>query len=127
MDDTALAGIHALVVDDVQDNRTILQVMLEYSGATVTVVENAADAIAAALKNPFDVILMDIQMAQMNGLEATQKLRSAGYNKPIVALTAYAYPEERRRCIDAGCDDHLAKPIKRNELLELISSLAKRT
>jgi two-component system, sensor histidine kinase len=126
MSDQALAGIHALVVDDVQDNRTILQVMLERSGAIVTVVENGADAIATALKKPFDVILMDVQMSEMTGIEATRKLRSAGYTKPIVALTAHAYREERDECLEAGCDEHIAKPVKRLELLELISALAKR-
>lgn len=123
MGDDLLNGIHALVVDDTHDNRIILKVMLENSGAKVTLAENGEEAVNLALKAPFDVILMDIQMVEMDGLEATKKLREAGYKRPIIALTAHTFREERDRCIEAGCDEHLSKPIHRAELIRMICAL----
>jgi CheY-like chemotaxis protein len=80
--------------------------------------------VTMALNGNHQVVLMDIQMPKMDGYEAVTKLRSNGYNQPIIALTARALREERERCISIGCDDCLTKPVNRAELISRVSELA---
>jgi signal transduction histidine kinase len=115
-----LAELHILVVDDSSDNRLLLASLLKNQGATVDFAENGRQAVEKSTTAEFDLILMDIQMQVMNGLDATRELRRLGYGKPIIAVTAHAMTEESRKCIDAGCTDHLAKPIDRDHLIRLI-------
>ena len=96
--------------------------ILSKAGFQVTVAENgqvACDKALAAFSEgkPYDMILMDMQMPVLEGCEATRRLRAAGYARPIVALTAHATVEDRRKCLDAGCDFYVTKPINRAELL----------
>ena len=99
--------------------------LLERAGAEVTIAENGKVAVAQALAAravdaPFDVILMDMQMPELDGYGAARELRHAGWNGPIIALTAHAMAEDRQRCLDAGCDDFTTKPVNRAELLGMI-------
>ena len=95
-------------------------------GATVTIAENGKEAIDAAMQGlqngePFDVILMDMQMPIMDGYTATSLLRNKNYKHTIIALTAHAMAEDRQKCIDAGCDDYLSKPIDKAKMQQTIS------
>jgi len=117
-----------LVAEDGVDNQRLIRHLLTTAGATVTVVENgklAVEAAMHALRNdePYHIILMDMQMPEMDGYSATRQLRSEGYTRPIVALTAHATTGDRERCLDAGCDDYLSKPVHRKTLLQLVKQL----
>jgi signal transduction histidine kinase/CheY-like chemotaxis protein len=123
-----LSGRRILVVEDGPDNRRLLARILERAGAQVALVNNGAEALdAVAHRTPtllrFDLILMDMQMPVLDGYQATRRLRSQGYDRPIVALTANAMQHDRQRCLDAGCDDYLTKPIVRSDLLRLVGGL----
>jgi PAS domain S-box-containing protein len=107
----SLNGIKVLVVDDAPDNQQLIWRYLTKRGAVVDSAENGLVGCRKALSGNYDVILMDIQMPEMDGYTATQRLRSAGYQKPIIALTAHAMDEVRTKCLNVGCNDHLAKPI----------------
>ncbi|HYE21781.1 MAG TPA: ATP-binding protein [Tepidisphaeraceae bacterium] len=109
---------HVLLAEDGEDNQHLLTVFLEQAGATVTLATNGADAVRLALAGTFDLVLMDMQMPVMDGYRAAGELRQAGYDKPVIALTAHAMAEDRTRCLAAGCTDYLTKPIDRVKLLE---------
>jgi CheY-like chemotaxis protein len=116
-----------LLAEDGPDNLRLIAFLLRKAGADVTLAENGQIAVDLALaaervSKGFDVVLMDIQMPVMDGYEATRTLRNAGYTGPIIALTANAMTEDRQRCIDAGCDDYMSKPINRNTLLEVVAA-----
>lgn len=113
-----------LLAEDGIDNQRLIRAFLERAGYRVEVVATGVDAVAAGLdslarEEPFDLILMDIHMPQLDGYGATRQLRSAGYPGPIVALTARAMKGEREECLAAGCDDYASKPIERVRLLTL--------
>lgn len=116
-----------LLAEDGIDNQLLVSTHLSRAGARVTVAENgrvAADQAMAALLagDPFDVILMGMQMPEMDGYAATSELRRKGYKGPIVALTAHAMAGDRERCLGAGCTDYLTKPISRAKLVESVAS-----
>ena len=113
-----------LVVDDSEDNRDILKIMLKSTGAKIETAENGEAGIERALNSEFDVVLMDIQMPGIDGHEAAKRLRSKGFRKPILALTAHALKEDRERSIQSGCDDHITKPIRKDELVSAVAHYA---
>jgi signal transduction histidine kinase/ActR/RegA family two-component response regulator len=111
-------SLRVLVAEDNQVNRIVVQHMLARGGHQVTVVGTGTDAIAAARRASFDVILMDVQMPEMNGLEAAAAIRAdaAIAHLPIIGITAHALRGDRERCLEAGMDDYLPKPIRRRDL-----------
>ncbi|MCK6396031.1 response regulator [Zoogloea sp.] len=120
-----LAGLRILVAEDNDINQQIARGLLERIGATVSIADNgrsALETLIAAGPDAFDVVLMDLQMPEMDGLEATRRIRSDPRlaHLPIIAMTAHAMAEERQRCIDAGMNDHVAKPIVVERLVQAI-------
>jgi CheY-like chemotaxis protein/HPt (histidine-containing phosphotransfer) domain-containing protein len=120
----ALGGIKILLAEDSADNQVLLRSVLGNAGAAVEVVENGRLAIERAQTGTFDVVLMDMNMPEMDGYEATRRLRDRGYAHPILALTANAMSGDCERCLSVGCDAHLAKPIDRKQLLETVTQYA---
>jgi CheY-like chemotaxis protein len=117
----ALANTKVLVVDDSDDNQTLIGRYLRGSGIEqVDLAENGEQAIEKASREPYDVILMDIQMPVLDGHAATARLRANGYRKPIIALTAHAFKEERERALRGGFTAYLTKPVNRKVLIESI-------
>ncbi len=121
----AAQSARLLLVEDGVDNRRLVSYMLGKAGLQVSHAENGAEGLEQALAardagEPFDVILMDMQMPVMDGYEATRRLRQADYEGPIIALTAHAMVGDRERCLEAGCDGFATKPIDRRELMRKI-------
>jgi signal transduction histidine kinase/DNA-binding NarL/FixJ family response regulator len=100
-----------LLVEDGVDNQQLITMCVEKTGADLTIAVNGREGVDAALADKYDLILMDIQMPVMDGIAATVELRKKGYTLPIVSLTANAMLSDRKKCIDAGADDYLVKPI----------------
>ncbi|NNC74782.1 MAG: response regulator, partial [Acidimicrobiia bacterium] len=114
-----LKGVRVLVVDDSAVNQRITFLMLDRLGCRVDTAANGLEAIEAVRAVPYDIVLMDVQMPTMDGLEATRQIRSAersGEHIPIVAMTAFAMRGDRERCLEAGMDDYLAKPVSPEDL-----------
>ncbi|MHB8123044.1 MAG: ATP-binding protein [Desulfuromonadaceae bacterium] len=118
-----------LVADDVEINRVLIQAILEPYGHTIVFAEDGGKALEVFKSKRFDVVLMDVQMPSVDGLEATRAIReyeratdrSGGVS--IVAMTAFAGQENRQICLDAGMNDYLSKPIKPEQLLQLLEKL----
>ena len=102
---------HVLLVEDNPDNQNLIGRLIQSVGATVEVAGNGLQAIDMAMAHVFDLILMDVQMPEMGGLEATRVIRQSGFTGPIIALTAGTLKEDVQKCLDAGCDQFLSKPI----------------
>lgn len=116
--------LKVLVAEDVAANQKLIQHVLRKRGHAVTIASNGREAVVCASREPFDIILMDMLMPEMDGIEATASIRLLpGYEQvPIVALTARAMIGDRERCLAAGMDDYLAKPLDVPKLLEVIKS-----
>ena len=118
-------GCRILLAEDGPDNQRLIAFLLRKAGAEVELAGDGRIALDLALAarqagNPFDLILMDMQMPVMDGYETTQQLRSAGFEQPIIALTAHAMTQDRKKCIDAGCDDYVTKPIDPKTFVQLL-------
>jgi len=114
-----------LLAEDGVDNQDLISFHLRDAGLEVEVVPDGLQAYEAAVKSmrigvPFDVILMDMQMPEMDGYTATRRLRNDGYVRPIVALTAHAMGGDKQKCIAAGCSDYVTKPIEWDRLLTML-------
>lgn len=122
-----LSGLRVLLAEDSADTRRILSLFLRQAGATVVEATDGAEACALGLAGDrdFDVVLLDLQMPSCDGLTATQRLRAAGANVPIVALTGTTRLEELQACLAAGCNGCAAKPIERRVLIETVLRFAR--
>jgi CheY-like chemotaxis protein/anti-sigma regulatory factor (Ser/Thr protein kinase) len=120
-----LAERRVLLVDDVIDVRNLLRSYLQDAGAQVVDASDGAAALVTFERmrgehRPPDVVLLDMQMPVLDGYDAARGLRGQGYTRPIIALTAAAMRGDRERCLDAGCDDYLTKPVTREVLIECV-------
>jgi len=125
-----LKGCKILLVEDYPDNREIISFILQSAGALVDLAENGQEGVTKALtvneiNEPYDLILMDMQMPIMDGYEATSLLRKQNYQGCIVALTAHAMDSDMENCKQAGCNGFATKPINRNKLVLMIKELLK--
>lgn len=115
-----------LIAEDVESNFLYLKAVLSKLNATVFWAKNGLEAIDLCTpENAIDLVLMDLQMPEMNGYEATQILKKKFPQLPIVAQTAFAMSDDREKAIDAGCNDYLAKPIKSKDLLSVVGKYIK--
>ncbi len=112
-----------LIVDDSPDNQAVIGLFLSKAGAICETANDGEEGIKLALSKEFDLILMDLQMPRMDGYQAVRILKELGYKKPIVALTAHALKAEKTRCLQAGFNEYLTKPIDRNLLIRTIARL----
>lgn len=109
-----------LVAEDNLVNRKLIHHMLQKLGHEANLVMDGVECVSAAMSREYDMILMDVQMPNMDGLEACQRLREAGIETPIVAVTAHAMPEDNDRCLAVGMNDYLAKPLAPDALQKVI-------
>ena len=124
-----LTGISILVAEDEPVNRALLEDNLLEDGAQVTMVCNgrqAVERIQADGADAYDLVLMDLQMPEMDGYEATRRIKALADGLPIIAQTAHAFDEERERCLAAGMVGHITKPINPDELVDVIRRHARR-
>ncbi|WP_298037764.1 ATP-binding protein [uncultured Desulfuromonas sp.] len=119
-DDRKTSGGRILIAEDNATTQRLLKILLEGIGCQVTIVDNGLEAVESAGGGGFDLILMDGQMPQMDGLEATRKIRERGISVPIVALTARALKEDVDICLASGMDDYLRKPFKQKQLQGMV-------
>ncbi len=122
----ALQGARVLLAEDERINRVLTETLLTQAGVEVTCVENGEEACREALTGDYQIVLMDVQMPVMDGLEATRKIRSCEREggrrrQTIIALTAFAMQGDREKCLQAGMDDYLSKPIEKNQLLGMLT------
>ncbi|MBN2667883.1 MAG: response regulator [Bacteroidales bacterium] len=120
LQDNILFHLKILVVEDNVFNQKVGQKLLNQLGCTVEIAENGEIAVDLVSKNSYDIVLMDVQMPVMNGLEATELIRSNGNNVPIIAMTANATVKDREICITSGMNNFLTKPIRKDELLKIL-------
>ena len=121
-------ALRLLLAEDSAVNQRLVIGLLEQHGHSLKIVDTGWKAVAASAEELFDAILMDVQMPEMDGLEATRKIRereAAGRDRvPIIAMTAHALPGDRERCLESGMDEYLTKPVREAKLLEALSRLA---
>jgi CheY-like chemotaxis protein len=116
--------LRILVAEDNEVNQLVINAMLTQMGHVVDVVRDGVEAVEKVRTGAYDVVLMDIQMPRLDGLAATRQIRALGGSAsrvPIVALTANAMRDDLRACLDAGMDDHLAKPLEQRDLARVIA------
>ncbi|WP_299578609.1 response regulator [uncultured Sunxiuqinia sp.] len=109
-----------LIAEDVESNYLYLSAVLSKIKATIYWAKNGKEAVDIFKKEAIDLVLMDLQMPEMNGYEATKIMKSIDPDLPIVAQTAFAMSDDREKALEAGCDDYLAKPIKSKDLLNTV-------
>ncbi len=125
--ESPLNSVRVLLAEDNKVNQTLAMRLLEKLGCHVTVVDNGRHAIDALAENEFDIILMDVEMPEMDGISATKEIRRREQDSkqhiPIVAVTAHAIVGDRERCLEAGMDDYLSKPVRINEIRAMLTKI----
>ena len=126
-----LQGLRVLLVEDTPVNQKLASMLLRKQGCSVTLAEDGQQAVAAIARETFDVVLMDLQMPNMDGIEATQCVRAREQAEglahlPIIALTANVLASDREHCMDAGMDDFITKPFKADEMTTILLKHAQR-
>lgn len=112
------------MAEDDDASARLLQIVLQKSGFSVLHAWNGAEAVDLCSKYPeIMLVIMDVKMPVMNGLEATSQIKQINPGLPIVALTAHAQTNDRQRILEAGCDEYLTKPIRINELKQMINNI----
>jgi signal transduction histidine kinase/DNA-binding response OmpR family regulator len=123
-DSYALKGAKVLLAEDEHINRVLIQTLLQQFDVEVTCVESGERAVEEGCNGGYDMLLMDVQLGEMDGLEATREIRKfekkRGSHLPVVALTAMAMPGDREKCLQAGMDDYLSKPVERERLVDML-------
>ncbi|MDQ1772527.1 response regulator [Labilibaculum sp. A4] len=110
-----------LVVEDEEFNRIYFEELLNQINCNVLVANNGLEAVDICIKNDkIDLVLMDIKMPLMDGYEATKKIKKIRPNLPIIAQTAFALLGDKKKSLENGCDDYIAKPVKKDILIQLI-------
>lgn len=118
-----LVGKKILIAEDEETNYFYLETVLKRTGATLYRAKNGEEAVKVCEEqSDLDLVLMDIKMPDLNGLDATRMIRKFNATLPIIAQTAYALVGERNKCLNAGCNDYISKPINRESLLKMITS-----
>ncbi|MEX0793512.1 MAG: ATP-binding protein [Pirellulaceae bacterium] len=120
-----LQGLRVLVAEDGLDNQRLIQLILEKGGAEVELVDNGRLACERINRDPdsIDLLITDLQMPELDGLGVILQLRDAGYNLPIIALSAHAMPAEKKRCEEAGCSAYITKPVDREKLVRAVAAV----
>jgi PAS domain S-box-containing protein len=120
-----LQSVRVLLAEDNRVNQKLAKVVLEKLGCQVTVVANGARAVAAWSEQEFDVVLMDVEMPEMDGFDATTEIRRREQDSkqhiPIIAMTAHAMVGDRERCLEAGMDDYLSKPVRMDQIRTMLT------
>jgi CheY-like chemotaxis protein len=125
VDLTKIRSLNLLLVEDSADNRLIIRAYFKRASDHIDIAENGAIAVEKFKSGKYDLVLMDVQMPIMDGYTATREMRKWEQEQgkkqtPIIALTAHALKEDAQKSLDAGCTDHLTKPIKRATLMEAV-------
>jgi len=115
-----LKGKKILIVEDEESNYDLLRIILKKYKPEIVWAQDGGQAIKRFKEQSFDLILMDLQLPVINGLEATREIKKIDSDIPVIAQTAYAMTEDRQKALSAGCDDYIAKPMKRQHLIDLI-------
>lgn len=127
-DTSLLKGKKILVTDDNEMNQLVAATILQNYGAEITEAFNGAEAIEKIKETVFDIVLMDVQMPVMDGIEATKMIRETiSKTLPVIALTAYAINGDNQKCLEAGMNDYLSKPFEESQLLNIISKWLRRS
>lgn len=116
------SGKTVLIVDDILINLSLMEVFFRNTGASLLFAVNGREAIHICISNPkVDIVLMDIQMPVMNGIEATREIRNLLPEMAVIAVTATVNIEDKQKCFDAGCNAFLSKPYSRNDVLAMVN------
>ncbi len=113
----SLDGKNILIVDDSKDNLFLVSRILTKAGGHIDTAQDGAEGVQRCLQHKYDVVLMDLEMPKMDGVEALHKLRSLGVHTHVIALTGHAYEDDRIKCLEAGFDDHISKPVDKKTLI----------